>query len=68
MIEFEKVFYINLDKRPDRKEKIEKELSKSKILKNIERFTAIDGTRLHPKNIEILITGLCYCLQRLLSS
>lgn len=54
MIDFEKVFYINLDKRNDRNEKVKKELSKSKILKNIERFTAIDGSKLHPRHIEIL--------------
>jgi GR25 family glycosyltransferase involved in LPS biosynthesis len=54
VIQFEKVFYINLKKRNDRKEKIEKELLKSKILKNIERFEAIDGTKIHPREIKIL--------------
>jgi GR25 family glycosyltransferase involved in LPS biosynthesis len=39
----DKVYYINLDYRTDRREQIEKELEKMKIPKNkIERFTAIN--------------------------
>jgi GR25 family glycosyltransferase involved in LPS biosynthesis len=49
-MKIEKCFYINLDKRPDRKEHIEREIQKSKLLSQIyERFVAIDGTYLHPR-------------------
>lgn len=45
-------FYLNLDKREDRKEHIENELNKSLILKNIyQRFPAVDGTTIHPRSL-----------------
>lgn len=46
-------FYLNLERRPDRKIFIENQLDKSKYLKDIyERFEAIDGYTIHPRNIE----------------
>lgn len=46
-------YYINLERRVDRKEYIEKELNKSKLLKNIyRRFDAIDGNKIHPRTID----------------
>lgn len=45
-------YYLNLDKRLDRKENIELELSKSELLGSIyKRFPAIDGSLIHPKNL-----------------
>jgi len=38
----DKVFYINLDKRPDRKEAIESELTKFSIINKAERYSAIE--------------------------
>jgi len=37
-------FYLNLDYRPDRREKMEKQLSKVNV--NFDRFPAIDGTKI----------------------
>jgi len=49
----DKCFYINLDRRVDRRKYIESELSKSKILSSIcSRFSAIDGSQIHPRSIE----------------
>lgn len=46
-------FYINLERREDRKVFIENELSKSDILKNIiQRFDAVDGYKIHPRFVE----------------
>jgi len=39
---FDKIFYINLDKRTDRKEEIENELQSFNLSDNVERFTGID--------------------------
>lgn len=45
-------FYINLETRTDRKQFIENQLDKSNILKNIyERFAAIDGRTIHPREV-----------------
>lgn len=44
-------YYINLDSRPDRKYLIEGELKRSKYLGGIyERFPAIDGRTIHPRD------------------
>jgi len=52
MNEIKNCFYLNLDRRPDRKEHIENELNKSLILKNLyERFSAIDGLTIHPRSL-----------------
>jgi len=49
-------FYINLEKRVDRKSFIESELNKSSLLKNIyQRFDAVDGSTVNPRTLE---TGL----------
>lgn len=43
-------FYINLERRKDRKFFIENELNKSKYLKNIyKNFEAVDGYKIHPR-------------------
>ena len=39
---FDKIFYINLDKRTDRKEDIENELQSFNLSDNVERFSGID--------------------------
>lgn len=45
-------YYLNLEKRLDRKENIEAELSKSELLKDVyKRFPAVDGLRIHPKSL-----------------
>lgn len=38
----DKIFYINLDKRPDRKEAIESELTKFSLINKSERYSAIE--------------------------
>ena len=49
----EKCYYINLDKRSDRRIHIESELNRSKILNGmVERFSAVDGMKIHPRSIE----------------
>jgi GR25 family glycosyltransferase involved in LPS biosynthesis len=49
-------YYLNLERRKDRKEHIESELNKSEILKSIyKRFDAVDGLTVHPRSIP---TGL----------
>jgi GR25 family glycosyltransferase involved in LPS biosynthesis len=46
-------FYINLEKREDRKIFIENELNKSKHLKNIyKRFDAVNGYQIHPRSVK----------------
>jgi GR25 family glycosyltransferase involved in LPS biosynthesis len=46
-------YYINLEKRTDRKDFIEEQLNKSEILKNIyQRFDAVDGLSIHPRSLE----------------
>jgi GR25 family glycosyltransferase involved in LPS biosynthesis len=46
-------YYLNLDRRPDRKEFIENQLNKSELLKNIyERVPAVDGSLVHPRYVE----------------
>ena len=46
-------YYINLEKRIDRKIFIESQLSKSKILQNVyQRFDAVDGLKIHPRNLD----------------
>jgi hypothetical protein len=50
---FDKIYVINLDRRPDRYESFKKELSKYGI-ENVERFSAIDGTTIMQNNINLL--------------
>ena len=46
-------FYINLERRKDRKFFIENELNKSNHLKNIyKRFDAVDGYKIHPRSVK----------------
>lgn len=46
-------FYINLDKRVDRKLFIENELNKSSLLKDIyQRFDAVDGSTVNPRTLD----------------
>lgn len=52
MIQIDKCYYINLPEREDRKKFIELEIKKSKVLSSIyERFEAIDGMSLHPRDL-----------------
>ena len=45
-------FYINLDRRIDRRKHIERELDKSEILSKVRcRFPAIDGSEIHPRTV-----------------
>ena len=53
-----KIYYINLDRRPDRDENIKKELSKIDFDGPVERIPAIDGRQLNiPSISEDLITS-----------
>lgn len=46
-------YYLNLEKRIDRKNHIENELNKSTILKNVyKRFDAVDGLKIHPRSVK----------------
>lgn len=46
-------YYINLDRRPDRKKFVESELNKSDLLRSIiQRFPAVDGSKIHPWYVE----------------
>lgn len=46
-------YYLNLDRRPDRKEFIESQLNKSEVLKDIyTRVPAVDGSIVHPRYVE----------------
>ena len=48
---FSKIFYINLDRRPDRKQNIIDELSQIKYTGPIERITAVDGRGFTKENM-----------------
>jgi len=50
---FDKVYVINLDRRPDRFDSFKKELEKYGI-ENVERFSAIDGNTIMSNNIPLL--------------
>lgn len=63
-MEIKHCYYINLDTRPDRKYSIEGELNNSELLKDIyERFTAVDGREIHPREerVEGLLTENAIC-------
>ena len=46
-------FYLNLERRPDRKLFIEEQLNKSVLLKDVyERFDSVDGYKIHPRDVE----------------
>ncbi len=46
-------FYLNLERRPDRKLFIEEQLNKSVLLKDIyERFDSVDGYKVHPRDVK----------------
>lgn len=53
---FTKILYINLDRRTDRKEHMEKELNKINFKGTIEKISAVDGKRIDPNNIKHLFT------------
>lgn len=50
---FDRVYVINLDRRPDRYEAFKKEIAKYGI-ENVERFSAVDGTTIMANNIPLL--------------
>ncbi|TXG84560.1 MAG: glycosyltransferase family 25 protein [Spirochaetes bacterium] len=50
---FERVYVINLDRRPDRYESFKQELAKHNIV-DVERFSAVDGTTILANNIPLL--------------
>lgn len=50
---FDRVYVINLDKRPDRYENFNNEISKY-FINNIQRFSAIDGTTISVDNPSLL--------------
>lgn len=50
---FDKTYVINLDRRPDRYEAFKQELTKYNI-KDVERFSAVDGTTILLNNIPLL--------------
>ena len=50
---FDKIYVINLDRRPDRYEAFQQEMAKYGI-ENIERFSAIDGATIMANNIPLL--------------
>lgn len=50
---FDKIFVINLDRRPDRYEDFKKEMSKYGI-ENVERFSAIDGSTISTNDVPLL--------------
>lgn len=50
---FDKIYVINLDRRPDRFETFKKELSKYDI-NDVEKFSAIDGSKIEISNSPIL--------------
>lgn len=53
MIDISKVYYLNLDRRPDRRDFIESELRKISLFNNkCERYSAIDGRFIHPRSID----------------
>jgi GR25 family glycosyltransferase involved in LPS biosynthesis len=46
-------YYINLEKRTDRKSFIEEQLNKSEILRDVyQRFDAVDGLTVHPRSLD----------------
>jgi GR25 family glycosyltransferase involved in LPS biosynthesis len=51
---FDRIYVINLDRRPDRFKSFQKEIDKYGI-KNVERFSAIDGSTISPINNKLLI-------------
>jgi len=53
---FTKIFYINLDRRPERNEKVKKELSKIGWKGPVERISAVDGRQLEEKTIKKYFT------------
>ena len=52
---FTKILYINLDRRNDRKEHIEKELNKINWTGSVERISAVDGRKLDKSNLNKLL-------------
>jgi hypothetical protein len=54
---FDRVYVINLDRRPDRFESFNKELEKHGI-EEVERFSAIDGTTIMSNGIPLLVGEL----------
>jgi GR25 family glycosyltransferase involved in LPS biosynthesis len=53
---FTKILYINLDRRPDRKKHIEKQLSKINWTGKVERISAVDGRDLDLSTLTSLFT------------
>jgi len=52
---FTKILYINLDRRNDRKEHMEKELNKINWTGSVERISAVDGRKLTKDNLNNLL-------------
>jgi glycosyl transferase family 25 len=57
----DKIFCINLDRRPDRWESVQKQFQKHGI-KNVERFSAVDGNSIKVNNQINLLPGEIGCL------
>ena len=53
---FTKILYINLDRRPDRKKHVEKQLSKINWTGKVERISAVDGRELDLSTLTSLFT------------
>ena len=54
-------YYINLEKRTDRKSFIEEQLNKSEILRDVyQRFDAVDGLTVHPRSLDKNLLTLKY--------
>ena len=43
------IYYLNLDRRSDRRKAIEKELKRVQLFQNAKRIRGVDGSRLKPK-------------------
>jgi len=54
---FTKILYINLDRRNDRKEHIEKELNKINWIGSVERIVAVDGRKLVKNDLNNLLNN-----------
>lgn len=60
---FDKIYYINLERRPDRNEHMKKQISKQDLQNITERIDAVDGNKLSESEIEKHVTK--YGMKRL---
>lgn len=54
--DIDRIFYINLDRRPDRDANIKEQLKKTNLLQIAERVSAIDGPKLDLQMVKSIIT------------